>query len=187
MVLPNYATLSVQRKFKKELNLENQILNTMKKQTKSQLATLAVILVFPFQFLFAQRDIKGELNNDLVQIKNGYYAIEEYGLIASFDKEYEVKISASAPITLMSRDNFVRYYGAFSSSIFSTWMSQEGIKAPDDLLLVRTDKPGANIDLTVTIEMNEKGIDYVVQSENSNSKMNIQWQYQLFTDPPPRN
>lgn len=142
---------------------------------------------FPFQKSIAQRDIKGELKKDIVKIENEKYSIHEFGLITSFDKDYEVEISATAPVSLLSRDNFVKYYGAFSSSIFPTYFSQEGIKAPDDLVLVNKQKPGNPVDLTVTISMNEKGIDYLIQSENSKSKMNIQWQYQLFTDPPQGN
>ena len=152
---------------------------------KTFLATL-ILTFFSCANLFAQRDIQGELKRDIVKIENGVYSIHEFGSITSFDKDYEVEISAKAPVDLLSRDNFVRYYGAFSSSIFSTYFSQEGIKAPDDLVLVKKEKLGNPIDLTVTITMNEKGIDYVIDSGDSKSKMNIQWQYQLFTDPPQR-
>lgn len=153
---------------------------------------MAIVLFICLNFMdsgvsYAQRNIKAELKQEIVKIENGNYSIEEFGVIGTFDKDYQVKVSASAPINLISRDNFARYYGAFSSSVFVTYLNQEGIKAPDDLLLVRKEKPGESIDLTVTILMNEKGIDYVVESENSKSKMNIQWQYQLFTDPPQRN
>ena len=134
--------------------------------------------------LFAQRDIISELKQDVVKIEGDQYTIQEYGLIGSFDKDYEVKISASAPVSLLSRDNFMRYYGAFSSSVFSTYFSQEGIKAPDDLLLVLKEKPGNPVELTVTISMSESGVDYVIATKDSKSEMTIQWQYQLFADPP---
>lgn len=136
------------------------------------------------KFIGQVSDLRDELSTEISRrtsaAKNNTKGYNEQ---AAKNKMNQQGISASTPITLMSRDNFVRYYGALSSSIFSTWMSQEGIKAPDDLLLVRTDKPGAKIDITVTIAMNEMVIDYVVQSENSKSVMNIQWQYQLFTVP----
>ncbi len=147
---------------------------------------LIILNLIAVNRLFAQRDINAALRQDVVKIENGMYTVQEYGVINTFDKDFQVKISASAPASLLSRDNFMRYYGAFSSSIFATYLSQEGIKAPDDLLLVLHEKPGENVDLTVTISMNEKGVDYVVESANSKSKMNIQWQYQLFTDPPQR-
>lgn len=145
-----------------------------------------ILIMLAFCQAIAQRNIKGELKQDVVKIENGNYTIQEYGVISTFDKDFQIKISASAPVNLISRDNFMRYYGAFSSSIFATYLSQEGIKVPDDLLFVRKEKPGDKIDLTVAISMNEKGIDYVIESENSKSKMTIQWQYQLFTDPPQR-
>ncbi len=145
---------------------------------------ICVLVLFSGGKLFAQRDIKSELKRDVVKIENGQYTIQEYGLIGSFDKDYDVKISASAPVSLLSRDNFIRYYGAFSSSVFSTWFSQEGIKAPDDLLLVLKEKPGNPVELTVTITMSESGVNYVIATKNSKSEMTIQWQYQLFSDPP---
>lgn len=145
---------------------------------------ICVFVLISSSVLFAQRNIKSELKRDVVKIEDGRYTIEEYGLISSFDKDYEVKISASAPVSLLSRDNFMRYYGAFSSSIFSTWFSQEGIKAPDDLLVVLKEKPGKQVELTVTITMSESGVDYVIATKNSKSAMTIQWQYQLFADPP---
>lgn len=156
---------------------------------KSILTILFCTLIFgitPCSTLLAQRDMKATLLKDIVKVENGMYSIEEYGTLATFDKDYEVKITATAPVALISRDNFLRFYGAFSSAIFSTYLSQEGIKAPDDLHIVLKDKPGDPIDINATISMSETGVDYTVGTMNSTSKMNIQWRYQLFSDPPAR-
>jgi len=154
----------------------------MKKSILLILFCTLMLGFLPFSSIIAQRDIKATLVKDIVKVENGTYSIEEFGLLSSFDKDYEVKITAIAPVTFLSRDNFVRFYGAFSSSIFSTWFNQEGIKAPDDLQIVLKDKPGDPIDLEVTISMTEKGVDYEIASKDSKSKMNIQWRNQLYSD-----
>ena len=143
-----------------------------------------ILILFSYSKLFAQKDLKATLLRDIVTVKNGMFSIQEFGILATFDKQFEVKITATAPETLLSRDNFIRFYGAFSSSIFSTYLSQEGIKAPDDLHILLKDKPGDPIDIEVTIAMSDKGVDYTVVTEKSKSKMNIQWLTQLYLDIP---
>jgi hypothetical protein len=132
--------------------------------------------------LLAQRDLKTILMGEVVKVEDGNYSIEEYGILSSFDKMYEVKITATAPVSLLSRDNFIRFYGAFSTSILATWFNQEGIRQPDDLHMALSATPGDPIDIEVTIAMNEKGVDYVVSSNGSKSKMQIQWRTQLYID-----
>jgi hypothetical protein len=150
---------------------------------KTLLSILFCSLIFiPSVTLFGQRDIKAILLRDIVKTENGMFSIQEFGIIPTFDKNFEVKVTASAPAALLSRDNFLRFYGALSTSIFSTYLSQNGIKAPDDLHIALRDKPGDAIDITVNIIMSEKGIDYTVVTADSKSKMNLQWLTQLFVE-----
>jgi hypothetical protein len=151
------------------------------KKTLLSILLSSVILV-PSNTLLGQRDIKAILLRDIVKVENGMFSIQEFGILTTFDKDFEVKVTATAPIALLSRDNFLRFYGALSSSIFSTYLSQEGIKAPDDLNISLKDKPGDPIDITVTITMSEKGIDYTVETKNSKSQMNLQWLTQLYVE-----
>jgi len=141
-----------------------------------------ILILIPSNTLLGQRDIKAILLRDIVKVENGMFSIQEFGILGTFDKNFEVKVTATTPQALLSRDNFLRFYGALSSSIFTTYLSQEGIKAPDDLHILLKDKPGDPIDITVTITMSEKGIDYTVVTENSKSKMNLQWLTQLYVE-----
>jgi hypothetical protein len=140
------------------------------------------MVLIPSNTLLGQRDIKAILLRDIVKVENGMFSIQEFGILATFDKDLEVNVTATAPESLLSRDNFIRFYGALSSSVFSTYLSQEGIKAPDDLHILLKDKPGDPIDITVNITMSEKGIDYTVVTKNSKSRMNLQWLTQLYVE-----
>lgn len=140
------------------------------------------VILFPSSTLLGQRDIKAILLRDIVKVENGMFSVREFGILSTFDKDFAVKVTATAPATLLSRDNFLRFYGALSSSIFATYLSQEGIKAPDDLHIALKDKPGDPIDITVTIIMSEKGINYTVVTKNSKSSMDLLWLTQLFVE-----
>jgi hypothetical protein len=154
----------------------------MKKTLLSILFCSVILILIPSTTLLGQRDIKAILLRDIVKVENGMYTLREFGILGTFDKDFEVEITATAPEALLSRDNFLRFYGALSSSVFSTYLSQEGIKAPDDLHIRLKDKPGDPIDITVNITMSEKGIDYSVVTKNSKSRMNLQWLSQLYVE-----
>jgi hypothetical protein len=154
----------------------------MKKTLLSILFCSIILILIPSGTLLGQRDIKAILLRDIVKVENGMLSIQEFGILGTFDKDFEVKVTATAPAALLSRDNFLRFYGALSSSIFSTYLSQEGIKAPDDLHILLKDKPGDPIDITVNITMSEKGIDYSVVTKNSQSEMNLHWLTQLYVE-----
>ena len=139
----------------------------MKTTLLSILFCSIILILIPSNTLPGQRDIKAILSRDIVKVENGMFSIQEFGIIGTFDKNFEVKITATAPKTLLSRDNLLRFYGALSSSIFSTYLSQEGIKASDDLHILLKDNPGDPIDITVNITMSEKGIDYTVVTKTT--------------------
>jgi hypothetical protein len=166
---------------KVQLNKKINFLPIKKTLLSVLLCSLILILVSP-NTLFGQRDIKAILQRNIVKVENGRYSIEEFGILGTFDKVFQVQVTATAPEALLSRDNFLRFYGALSSSIFATYLSQEGIKAPDDLHIALKDKPGNPIDITVTITMSEKGIDYTVVTKKSKSKMNLHWLTQLYME-----
>ncbi len=162
------------------------ITNRMKK-TLICLLVSASLLVTSMASFGQQRDIRSILKRDIVKIENGNYTIQEYGTVAAFGdnfdlKEFQVKVSAKGPVSLLSRDNFIRFYGAFSTSIFATFFSQEGLKAPDDLNILLKDKPGDPIDLTVEILMSESGVDYTISSPNGKSMMHLHWLSQLYQE-----
>lgn len=154
----------------------------MKKTLLSILFCSVVLILIPAGHLLGQRDIKAILLRDIVKVENEMFSIQEFGILSTFDKDFEVKVTATAPKALLSRDNFLRFYGALSSSIFATYLSQEGIKAPDDLHICLKDKPGDPIDITVDIIMSENGIDYTVVTKNSKSSMNLHWLTQLYVE-----
>lgn len=147
----------------------------------------SVIMVTSIAAYSQQRDIKAILKRDIVKTVNGQFTIEEYGTMTAFDKdfnskEYQVNINAKAPVALLSRDNFSRFYGAFSTSIFTTYASQEGLKAPDDCHMLLKDKPGDPIDLNIDIVMSESGVDYTISFKGGKSMMHLDWLTQLYQE-----
>ena len=147
----------------------------------------SVILAAAMNVYGQQRDIKSILKRDIVKTENGMYSIREYGTATAFDKEFntkefQVNVSAKAPVSLLSKDNFTRFYGALSTSIFTTYFSQEGLKASDDFNILLKDKPGDPINLTVEIVMSESGIDYTLSFQGGRSQMHLNWLTQLYQE-----
>ena len=147
----------------------------------------AVIMVTGVATYGQQRDIKAILKRDIVKTVNGQYTIQEYGTMSAFDKdfnskEYQVSVNAKAPVSLLSRDNFTRFYGAFSTTIFATYVIQEGLKPPDDCHIMLKDKPGDPIDLNIEIVMSESGVDYTISFKGGKSQMHLAWLTQLYQE-----
>ncbi|MCU0461371.1 MAG: hypothetical protein MUF36_05065 [Bacteroidales bacterium] len=158
----------------------------MKKLLIFSLATL-VLITAAMNAYGQQRDIKAILKRDIVKTENGMYSIQEYGTATAFDKEFntrefQVSVNAKAPVSILSKDNFIRFYGALSTSIFTTYFSQEGLKAPDDFNILLKDKPGEPVDLTVEIVMSESGIDYTISFHGGRSQMHLHWLTQLYQE-----
>lgn len=154
----------------------------MKKIIFSYPFALVLLLIIPFSASYGQTDIKKKLMNNVVTVVNGNYSIKEYGQISTFDKDYEVMLTATASQSLISRDNFLRIYGSLSSSVFETFLRQEGIKTPDDLnLFKRQVPPKADIDITVAINMDDKGVHYTVEKPGTKSQMDLNWNQLFFT------
>jgi hypothetical protein len=154
-------------------------------KTLFRLLLSSAIMVTGVAAYSQQRDIKAILKRDIVKIVNGQYTIQEYGTVTAFDKdlnlkEYQVSVNAKAPVSLLTRDNFTRFYGAFSTSIFASYISQEGLKAPNDLHILLKDKPGNPIDLTVDIVMSDGGVDYTISFNGGKSMMHLNWLTQLY-------
>jgi hypothetical protein len=154
----------------------------MKKIISPLHIALVLLLILPFSASYGQTDIRKKLMSNVVTVANGNYSIKEYGRIQTFDKDYEVQLSATAPQALISRDNFLRIYGSLSSSVFETFLRQDGVKTPDDLNLVRRQAPPKEpIDITVTITMSDKGIHYNVEKPGTKSQMDLTWEQLFFS------
>ncbi len=154
----------------------------MKKKLSYCLVGLAIIILIPFNTMYAQPNIKVLLSKDIVKVENDTYSIQESGVLATADKPLLVRITATAPVALLSRDNFLRFYGALTTSILSSFLRQEGQRVPDDLHLLLAEPTSSPMDIEVTITMNERGVDYMVVTKNVTSKMDLQWLSQLYLD-----
>lgn len=147
----------------------------MKNLHKLLIICCLLTITSALNLISGQVDIGPFLLTDIVKEDGDDFFIEEYGTLYTFDKEYRIRINATASKKLISKDNFIRYYGALSGSVFVTFLNQEGIKPPDDMLFLKEVKPPDKTDIAVTITMNEKGIYYKTETSNSKSQMEIQW------------
>ncbi len=125
---------------------------------------------------FGQTDLKSKLFKDFVKIENGKYTAELNGFVVAIKANtLEVKITASCPISVMSRDNFVLTFSAFGNSIIASALKNINDQGNDELVLERRDKPIGPADITIHIEMNANGLNYKVTAKGYESSNTLTW------------
>lgn len=143
---------------------------------------LLINLVLVVAQSFGQADLKSKLFKDFVKTENGKYIAELNGFVVAIKANtLEVKITASCPDAVMSRDNFIFTFSAFGNSMIASALKNTNDQGNDELVLVRRDKPIGPADITIQIEMNTKGLKYKVTAKGYEGTNTLTWD-QFFLD-----
>jgi hypothetical protein len=132
---------------------------------------------------FGQTDLKSKLFRDVVKTENGKYTVEENGFVVAIKANIlEVKITASCPTTVMSRDNFIITFSAFGNSMIASALKSINDQGNDELVLIRRDKALKPADITIEIEMNANGLNYKVIAKGYTGSNSLTWDQFFFTN-----
>ena len=132
---------------------------------------------------FGQTDLKTKLFKDIVKTENGNYIAEENGFVVAMKANIlEVKITASCPVSVMSRDNFLLTYSAFGNSIIASALKSINDQGNDELILIRRDKAIRPADITIEIEMNTNGLNYKVTASGYTGSNKLTWDQFFFSN-----
>ena len=144
---------------------------------------LLLSLVFVASLSFGQTDIKSKLFKDIVKTENGNYIVEENGFIVALKANIlEVKITASCPVSVMSRDNFILIFSAFGNSMIVSALKSINDQGNDELILVRRDKAIGPADMTIQIEMDSNGLKYKVIAKGYTESNTLTWDQFVFSN-----
>jgi hypothetical protein len=135
------------------------------------------LLVFTTTNSFGQPDVKSRLLKNTVKAVNGKFFAEEYGSVVNVKTNFlEVKITATAPMNIISRDNFISIYSEMAISILSSALKDISIQPNDAFNLIRHEKRQEPAKVVIQIEMTKDGLSYKVNSGNSYSSSNtLSW------------
>ena len=108
---------------------------------------------------------------------NHKFIAEEYGSIVNIQTNFlEVKITATAPVDIISRDNFISIYSEMAISILSSALKDINIVPNDAFNLIRHAKNQEPAKIIIQIEMTKDGLSYKVNSGTSYSSSNkLSW------------
>ena len=153
----------------------------MKKTLPVMIGAVAGLVIMSANPLWGQTDAKALLKQDVVKLVAGGFAVEEYGTVLPMNSDaVALKLTASAPANLMSRDRFLAVYSSFSTALVITTMKDMDLKASDDLIIRKTNKTGEPIKITVDIKMTSAGVSYKVVAAGYKSGSQVDWDQFFF-------
>ena len=131
---------------------------------------------------FGQTDLKSKLFKDFVKTENSKYTAELTGFVEAIKaNSLEVKITASCPTSVMSRDNFILVFSAFGNSMIASALKNINDQGNEELVLKRRDKPIGPTDINIQIEMNANGLNYKVIEKGYTGSNTLTWE-QFFLE-----
>lgn len=134
------------------------------------------LLVMPVTNSFGQPDVKSRLLKNVVRTENGKFIAEEYGSIVNIKTNFlEVQITATAPVNIISRDNFISIYSEMAISILSSALKDINIQPNDAFNLIRHGKLQKPAEIIIQIDMSKDGLSYKVNSGSSSSSNTLSW------------
>lgn len=144
---------------------------------------LSIILILVVSQVIGQTDLKSKLFRDFVKTENGKYTAEENGFVVALKANIlEVKITASCPVTVMSRDNFILTFSAFGNSMIASALKNINDQGNEELVLERRDKAIKDADISIQIEMNANGLKYKVIAKGYTGSNSLTWDQFFFAN-----
>jgi len=115
-----------------------------------------------------------KLKKDLVKIVDNNYTIEEFMLISIGEQQFQIKTSASAPVDVISRDNFISIYSSNGTVVLLSLFEGAGF-AISDLDMKELDELIGQPDITVNIIMTKNGIQMQMITDDGTDRYTSTW------------
>lgn len=135
---------------------------------KAQKLFILVILLLGSIVSFSQKDYSQKLKKELVKIEAGKYTIEDLIMLKlSNEKNLQCKFSATCPVEVMSRDNFIALYKTWCSSFIKEATTDDEFKLTK---IIELDELIGEPDISCNFVMAKNGVQ--IQTLVLNEKKN---------------
>lgn len=144
------------------------------------------LFVLLCSFLTAQSakiDYSKDLQKDFVELVDGNYIHSSYFITKIQNQNFQVKLYSSAPIDVLSRDNFVMYTTSLFTMISTAmlfYLNDEKI-AIEDIRMIELDEPIGDVDMSMTITMTKNGLQLKFFGQELNENITMTWD-EIFED-----
>jgi hypothetical protein len=137
-------------------------------------AMIIGILLFP-KIASSQIDWRAELKEDIVEVVNGKYKAEEFTLIKIADDNFQIKMSATGSVDVMSRDNFVSIYHSYGTILLLGMFDAAGISI-SSIELKTLDELIGEPDITLNFIMAKSGIQIQIITDEGVERITFTWE-----------
>jgi len=135
------------------------------------LATLTILIV---NLSYAQNDWEKQLKEDLVIIDNGMYHVNDFALITINEQTFQIKMSAEAPTTVMSRDFFLSSYSTLGTMTLLTIFAEAGYSI-SDVDIKEIDDVIGQPDITLNFVMAKNGMQIQIITDQGTERLTMSW------------
>lgn len=142
---------------------------------KSVFFKVAIIMMLAFSTsLMAQNDYSARLKKETISIQDGKFTVNDYDYL-KFPNEntMQIKVSASCPVDVMSRDNFINIYSTVSTMMVLATFSEAGVEIPD---IKELDELIGDADITYNIIMAKNGMQIQVTTNEGKENITMKWE-----------
>lgn len=128
---------------------------------------------------FAQKDFTARLKKEIVKIDAGKYVSNDYQYLKfSNGNTMQIKVSASCPVDVMTRDNFINIYSTVSTMMLLATFAEANTEIPD---MKELDELIGDPDITYNIVMAKNGMQIQVITSQGKENVTMKWD-DLFED-----
>lgn len=145
------------------------------KKTGNLKSILAITILLCSLSTQGQTVFKEKLLKDVVTIENENFTVEEYMLINIGDEEsFQLKTSATAPTSIISRDNFVSIYSGYGIIMLVVLMDELEISI-NDYDIKKLDELIGQPDITIHFEMAKNGMQIQLIADEGTKSLTMTW------------
>jgi len=148
-------------------------------KTLTYLFSFMLIGLISVNSSFAQKDYSARLKKEIVKIDAGKYVSNDYQYLKfSNGNTMQIKVSASCPVEVMTRDNFINIYSTVSTMMLLATFAEAGVEIPD---MKELDELIGDPDITYNIVMAKNGMQIQVITSQGKENVTMKWD-DLFED-----
>lgn len=140
-----------------------------------KIATIFIIALFSTNYGYSQKDWETELKEDLVKVINNKYHIDDFMLITFGSQTLQIKMSAEAPLEIISRDNFISNYSSLGTIMMLSMFQEAGFSI-DQLDIKELDELIGAPDIIFNLIMAKNGMQIQIISEEGTEKLTMSWE-----------
>jgi len=122
----------------------------------------------------AQNPLQAKLRSDIVTVSAGQFRAEEFWLLRwQDDSTMQIQVSASSPVDVMSRDNFVSIFSTNAALILMLAFAYEDIETPH---FARIDELIGEPDMRINFIMTRNGMQVQIISFEGQENITMLWE-----------